>query len=369
LTILANNYLGFGLCGLGSVKRRMGMLIDLRGFVDKNGAGIALSAAVAVLAVLAEPLLKTLTGGLSLPAMVLALFLGIALNSFASHGKFQPGITWCVKKLLRIAIALLGLRIALGDIFGLGVGILVLVVAAMALTIIASVWLAKLLGQEAGYGALAGAATAVCGASATLATTTVIPAYKNKDADTAFTVVMANAVSTLVMLAYPPLCIWLGLTTRETGLMLGATIHDMAQVVGAGYAMSDAVGNTAVVVKLFRVFLLLPVVLIIGWWFVGRGDGRGEAKVPPPIFAVVFLLLVLVNTAALAMPAITPLYLPIKSLLNEVSRWGLLLSIAALGLGTSLSAILAVGWRHFAVFMGATAVILVVATVGILALR
>jgi uncharacterized integral membrane protein (TIGR00698 family) len=352
-----------------SKKAQKRMMADLRGFVEKNGAGIALSAAVAVAAVVAEPLMKTTTGGFSLPAMVLALFIGIALNSLASRAQFQPGITWCVKKLLRIAIALLGLRIALGDIFGLGLGILALVVVSMTLTIVVSIWLAKFLGQEAGYGALAGAATAVCGASATLATTTVIPHYKNKDADTAFTVVMANAVSTLVMLVYPPLCIWLGLTTRETGLMLGATIHDMAQVVGAGYAMSDSIGNTAVIVKLFRVFLLLPVVVIIGWWFVGRGDGKGEAKVPPPIFAMVFLLLVLVNTAALAMPAIAPLYLPIKSVLNEASRWGLLISIAALGLGTSLSAILAVGWRHFAVFMGATTVILVIATGGIIALR
>jgi uncharacterized integral membrane protein (TIGR00698 family) len=270
---------------------------------------------------------------------------------------------------LRIAIGLLGLRIALVDILGLGVGTLVLVVIAMIITIVSAVWMAKLLGLELGYGALAGAATAVCGASATLATTTVLPHYKNKDADTAFTVVMANAISTLVMLVYPPLCLWLGLSSRETGLMLGATIHDMAQVVGAGYAVSDGVGNSAVVVKLFRVFLLLPVVLAIGWWFTSRGEKTGDAKVPTPIFAVVFLVLVLVNSAALAMPHLLPIYLPIKALLGEVSKWGLLLAIAALGLGTSLSAILAVGWRHVAVFMGATIVILVIVTGGIIALR
>jgi uncharacterized integral membrane protein (TIGR00698 family) len=335
----------------------------------KNGLGVALSAAVAVAAVLAEPLMKRLTGGFSLPAMVIALFIGIAFNRLAADPRFQPGITWCVKKLLRMAIGLLGLRIALGDILGLGIGVIGMVVASMALTIVATIWLARLFGQEAGYGALAGAANAVCGASATLATSTVVPNYKTKDADTAFTVVMANAISTVVMLAYPPLCLWLGLSARETGVMLGATIHDMAQVVGAGYAVSDSVGNTAVVVKLFRVFLLLPVVLAIGWWFMRRGGAAGEAKVPAPIFAVVFLVLVLVNTAAMAMPALAPVYAPLKAFLNEISRWGLLLSIAALGLGTSLSAILAVGWRHVAVFMGATVVILAVATGGILMLR
>ncbi|MGL4636982.1 MAG: YeiH family protein [Beijerinckiaceae bacterium] len=342
---------------------------DPKKFMATNGMGIALSAAVAIAAVVAEPLMKKLTGGFSLPAMVIALFIGIALNSFASDARFQPGITWCVKKLLRIAIALLGLRIALGDILGLGLSTLLLVIISMAVTIVSAVWLARMLGQVAGYGALAGAATAVCGASATLATTTVVPNYPNKDADTAFTVVMANAISTLVMLAYPPLCIWLGLSDRETGLMLGMTIHDMAQVVGAGYAVSDSVGNTAVIVKLFRVFLLLPVVLIIGWWFIQRGEQTGTAKVPAPVFAVVFLVLACVNTAAMAMPAIAPLYLPIKGILSEVSRWGLLLAIAALGLGTSLKAMLAVGWRHAAVFMGATVVILVIATGGLMLLR
>jgi uncharacterized integral membrane protein (TIGR00698 family) len=338
-------------------------------FMRKNGAGVALSAGVAVAAVLAEPLMKRLTGGFSLPAMVIALFIGIALNRFADDPRFKDGITWCVKKLLRIAIGLLGLRIALGDILGLGVGVIVVVVASMAVTIAASIWLARLFGQEAGYGALAGAANAVCGASATLATTTVVPNYARKDADTAFTVVMANAISTVVMLAYPPLCIWLGLSARDTGLMLGMTIHDMAQVVGAGYAVSEPVGNTAVVVKLFRVFLLLPVVLAIGWWFMRRGEQAGEAKVPPPVFAIVFLVLALANTAAMAMPALHPVYLPLKGFLGEVSRWGLLLAIAALGLGTSLTAIFAVGWRHVAVFMGATLVILVVATGGLMVLR
>lgn len=341
----------------------------LTDFASKNGPGVLLSAAVALAAVLAEPLLRRLTGGFSLPAMVLALFIGIALNRFAAEPRFAPGITWCVKKLLRIAIGLLGLRIALGDILDLGVGILFVTVASMAVTIVVTIWLARLFGQDAGYGALAGAANAVCGASATLATSTVVPNYRTKDADTAFTVVMANAISTLVMLAYPPLCLWLGLSPRDTGLMLGMTIHDMAQVVGAGYAVSEPVGNTAVVVKLFRVFLLLPVVLAIGWWFLRRGEVAGEAKVPTPVFAVVFLVLALVNTAAMAAPSLAPAYLPVKALLGEVSRWGLLLSIAALGLGTSITAILAVGWRHVAVFMGGTLVILVVATGGILVLR
>ena len=126
--------------------------------------GLGLCAAVAVAAVLAEPSLRALTGGFTLPAMVIALVFGVALSGLAARPVFEPGMSWCVKKLLRFAIALLGLRIALADIAGLGVGIALLVVASMALTVIVAILLARRLGLEAGYGALAGAANAVCGA-------------------------------------------------------------------------------------------------------------------------------------------------------------------------------------------------------------
>jgi uncharacterized integral membrane protein (TIGR00698 family) len=269
--------------------------------------------------------------------------------------------------MLRWAIGLLGLRIALGDIAGLGAGVAALVVISMAATIALTIWLARLLDRDAGFGALAGAANAVCGASATLATASVVPDYKQKSADIAFTVVMANAISTLVMLAYPPLCAWLGYDDRLTGIMLGATIQDMAQVVGAGYAVSDAAGNSAVIVKLFRVFLLLPVVLAIGWWFTRSGAQAGEAKAPAPVFAFVFLALCLLNTLMAAQPALASAtaFPVIKGFLGEVSKWGLLVAIAALGLGTSLKAILSIGWRHAAVFCGAALVILVIVIAGL----
>ncbi len=327
--------------------------------------GFLLALAVALAAWGVEPLLKAASGGrVALPAMVIALIIGIALFALASRPVFEPGLTFCVKKLLRWAIGLLGLRIALGDIIGLGASTVLIIIGSMAVTILSGLWLARLLGREAGFGALAGAACAVCGASATLATATVVPDYRDKAADIAFTVVMANAISTLVMLAYPPLCFALGLDARATGVMLGATIHDMAQVVGAGYAVSGEVGNTAVIVKLFRVFLLLPVVLIIGWWFTaearGTAGGATRAKVPMPVFALVFLGLCLLNSLMAANPALAASlgYPAIKSLLGTAATWGLLIAIAALGLGTSLKAVLSIGWRHAAVFMGATLVIL-----------
>ena len=329
--------------------------------------GMALASAVAVVAVFAEPALKQATGGrIALPGMVIALIIGIMLHGLAARPLFEPGLTFAVKKLLRWAIGLLGLRIAFGDILGLGLGTLVVVVASMAATIAAGIWLARRFGVADGYGALAGASTAVCGASAALATTTVLPNYPQKAADTAFTVVAANALSTLVMLAYPPLAVLLGFDATKTGILLGATIHDMAPVVGAGYAVSEPVGNTAVVVKLFRVFLLLPVVLAIGWWFLRQGEQAQEARVPVPVFALVFLALVVVNSILPGIPALAGSYALVKGWLVSVSNAGLLIAIAALGLGTSITAILTIGWRHVAIFLGTTLVILGLVVGGIL---
>jgi uncharacterized membrane protein YadS len=194
-------------------------------------------------------------------------------------------------------------------------------------------------------------------------------AYKGKDMDVAFVVVAVNALSTLAMVAYPLICSALGFDAQVTGVMLGATIHDVAQVVGAGYAVSEPAGNTAVIVKLFRVFLLFPVVLVIGWSFARRSLASEAARIPFPLFALVFVLLCVLNSIASSFAAVAPIFAQVKAPLIEASTWGLLIAIGALGLGTSLPAIAALGWRHVATVTGTTVVILTSVTAGLLVLR
>jgi uncharacterized integral membrane protein (TIGR00698 family) len=328
--------------------------------------GIILSALVAAIGYIAAPFVAK---AVPIPNMVIALVVGIALNPLAARPAVQPGMNFCVKTLLRWAVALLGLRVGLGDIAALGLETALLIVIAMAATVASGFVFARWYGRSAGFGALVGVGTAVCGASATLATSTVVPEYKGKAADIAFVVVAVNALATLAMLVYPPLCIVLGFDPQTTGVMLGGTIHDVAQVVGAGYAVSEPVGNTAVIVKLFRVFLLLPVVLSVGWYFTRMGIQHGEARVPVPGFAIVFLLLCILNSAMPLAPSWMPVYTPMKSVLVEISTWGLLLAIGALGLGTSVKTIIGLGWRHITTVLGTTAVIFVVVTGGLMAMR
>jgi uncharacterized integral membrane protein (TIGR00698 family) len=325
--------------------------------------GVALALGIALAAYALAPLVARVA---PIPAIVIALAIGIVLHPLAARPIFEPGTGFCVRVLLRCAIALLGLRIALGDIVALGLPTAFLVIVSMAATVASGFLLARLFGQSALYGALAGAGTAVCGASATLATASVLPEYPGKQADTAFIVVAVNTLSTVAMLVYPPLCLWLGFDEQLTGIMLGATIHDVAQVAGAGYAVSATAGNSAVIVKLFRVLLLFPVVVAIGYWFTQSRTAAGALKASVPVFALVFVALCMLNSIAPSVAGIAPIYATIKPPLVQAANWGLLIAIAALGLGTSFGAIAMLGWRHVATVVGTTLVILAVVTIGLM---
>lgn len=308
-----------------------------------------------------------LGGYIPIPTMVIALAIGMMLNPMSSRPAMTVGQTFCVKVILRWSIALLGLRVAISDIANLGTTAAVMIVSSMAMTVVSGFLFARLTRQPAGFGALIGVGTAVCGASATLATSTVVPDYENKHVDTVVVVVAVNALATLGMLAYPPLCALLQFGPTETGIMLGGTIHDIAQVAGAGYAVSSETGTVAVVVKLFRVLLLLPFVLAVGTYLSFSGAvGAKKADVPIPGFAIVFLVLCVINSVLSAFPDYAAVYSPIKSFLLNLSMWGLLMAISALGLGTSIGSIIRLGWRRTVSIVGTSMVILFLVTASIL---
>ena len=317
---------------------------QLAGLLSRYGAGVVLAGLVAVLSVFGEYIIANF-GGHLVPAAVLALVLGIFLHPLALRPAARAGLDFCAKKLLQGAIALLGLRIVFDDIVGLGVQTLLIVTMAMVLTLVCGVALARLLGRSDAYGALAGGATAICGASAALAISTVIPENDRSDADTAFVVLTCNLLATLAMIAYPPLALALGFDAQQTGIFLGGSIHDVAQVVGAGMAVSATVAGLATIVKIYRVFLLLPVVLLIGSFLRGQSAGDGpQARVPVPYFAFAFLALAAINSFGLVPDGV-------RLFLLDLSRWGLLVAIAALGLKTSLSSLAALGFRHVLVML------------------
>ena len=111
-------------------------------------------------------------------------------------------------------------------------------------------------------------------------------------------------------------------------------------------------------------FLLHPIVLAIGFYFARQASGVDASKVPAPLFALGFLTFAAINSAIPLVPSLAPAIMPIKSTLIEASNWGMMLAIAALGLGTTVTSLLSVGWRRISIAVGTTLVILVAATLG-----
>lgn len=273
------------------------------------------------------------------PVMLFALLLGMAMNFLGQVERCRPGIAFASRTLLRIGVALLGVRITLWEIAELGWRPVLLVVLVVTLTILGSIWLARKMGFKAEFGLLTGGATAICGASAAMAISAALPSDERKGRLTGFTIIGVSTLSTVVMIIYPAMAALLGFDDQRAGVFIGASVHDVAQVVGAGYAVSTEAGDTATVVKLMRVAMLLPVIVAIGLWTANQG-GHGEGQRPPllPWFVTAFAALVIMNSLV-----------PIPDFLREggstASRWCLVAAIAALGIQTHFRDMAEIGWR------------------------
>jgi uncharacterized integral membrane protein (TIGR00698 family) len=293
------------------------------------------------------------------PVMLWALLLGTAMNFLTDDGgRCLPGIEFSARTLLRLGVALLGLRITAMQIAELGVGPVLLVVICVTLTIAVSMLAARLMGFQTLFGLLSGGAVAICGASAALALAAALPAHPQKERATLFTVVSVSALSTLAMIVYPMIAQALGLDARAAGIFLGATIHDVAQVVGAGYAMSQHTGDVATFVKLLRVAMLLPVIVVAVLLSRREVAAAGSGPRPPllPWFAVAFALLVGINSLDVLPKALVALG-------NDASRALLVAAIAGIGMKTRLKELLSVGFKPVALVVGETAFLAVLAWV------
>jgi uncharacterized integral membrane protein (TIGR00698 family) len=276
------------------------------------------------------------------PVMLFALLFGMAFHFLHEEGRCVAGIEFASKAVLRLGVALLGAKITFGQIAGLGVMPIVTVVIGVSTTISLGFLASKALGQTRAFGVLSGGAVGICGASAALAIASVLPRTKDSERDTILTVVTITALSTAAMILYPLFAVAIGLDHSHAGIFLGGTIHDVAQVVGAGYTISPQTGEIATYVKLLRVALLLPVVLTLNLtWRAPEAQAGPRAKLPIPFFLLAFAALVAAGSFG---------WLPKMAVdsANEVSRWCLVAAVAALGMKTSFGALVKVGWRPIA---------------------
>jgi uncharacterized integral membrane protein (TIGR00698 family) len=289
------------------------------------------------------------------PAMLFALLLGMAFNFLSADGKCVAGIQLASSQLLKIGVAFLGVRVTLDQISSLGPVLVLIIPVLIIFTIGVGLLFSKLFNRSVSFGLLTGGAVAICGASAALAISSVLPKSETSQRDTLFTVVAVTSLSTMAMIIYPILFSSLGFTDTQIGVLIGATIHDVAQVVGAGYAVSELAGDTATYVKLLRV-ACLPVVILLLAAFLRRGAAGGGARTPFPWFAVAFAAILLANSVGL-IPSFA------AESMDWSSRWLLLGAISALGMKTSLKEMFELGALHIGVVVAET-VFLCAAAIG-----
>lgn len=305
--------------------------------------------ALACVLALAATFVSSMHGG---PQMLYALLMGVAFHYLSKDAQTRPGIEFCSRSVLRLGVGLLGARITASQIAGLGWTTAAIVVLAVVSTLLFGYGLARRLGMTRAQGVLSGGAVAICGASAALAISAVLPRDKESERFTLMVVVTVTVLSTIAMVLYPLITQFLRLPPELAGLFLGGTIHDVAQVAGAGYMLNHQTGDYAVIVKLFRVSMLAVVVVVVSAMFRSQRQvaEKADAALPQklvPWFLWLFIALVALNSAG-GVPA------PVQDGLNWVSRACLVVAIVALGMKTSFVELKSFGWRPLVMLLSET---------------
>ena len=298
-------------------------------------------------------------GVFGLPVMIVALILGLLVHELPRPRVVDKGLDFSARTVLRIGVALLGAGITLQQIATLGIGVVLLVVAGVGFTILCGVLIGRVMKLDRASGLIYGGAVAICGASAAMAISSALPDTERNRATTALAVVGVTIISTIAMVVYPIVANGLGLSEHLAGVFFGAAIHDVAQVVGAGYMVSDYAGETATVVKLLRIACLVPVVATIAWAVNSQlseslPDHKDQEEPSQlrrmsgpqllPWFLVAFVAL-----SAIASTSVIPAFV-LESLASS-AKVLLVAAVAALGCKTSIHQLLKIGLKPVAMLM------------------
>lgn len=281
--------------------------------------------------------LRALPGISALSPMILSILIGIAFQNFIRTPNWaKPGVAFSLRRILRLAIILLGLQLTAQQVVAVGGAGLAVILITLICTFLVTTWVGRLLGVDAQLAQLIAAGTSICGASAVIATNTVTDA---SDEDVAYAVACVTVFGSVAMFGYPLLLDVLQLTPHTYGLWAGSSIHEIAQVVAASYQGGTQAGDSGTIAKLTRVMMLAPVVLSLALLARRRGS-EARAKMPMPWFVLGFVALIVVNSVFAIPPAI-------KSPVGTMTAFGLSVALAAMGLETDVRKLRAKGLRPF----------------------
>lgn len=272
-------------------------------------------------------------------AFLYALLLGLLCHPITHQADTVASVNAASRCFLPVGIALMGLQITFTDVQLLGWKVFALLALVVFTSVLLGYWLARLFGLDAGHSILSAAAVSICGASAAAAVFSVLPAERRGDSRLTATITGVTLLSALAMVIYPPLVLGLGLSEKAGAIFLGASIHDVAQAVAAGYSLSPQAGEAATLVKLIRVVLLAPTVALVFVLFGRGGSGVSAARLPVFIYAFVALL---------ALNSVLSLPHAVSVAASQLSFGCILLAVAATGLRTSLVDLAGLGAKPLA---------------------
>jgi uncharacterized integral membrane protein (TIGR00698 family) len=233
---------------------------------------------------------------LQLSPLTLAIVAGMILGNAMPRSvleRLHPGLRFCQQKLLRLGIVLYGIRLTVADLVNLGPRAMVLDLTVIATVLVVGYWLGtRVFGLDGDTALLVSAGSGICGAAAVLATERVIDAESHKVSLAVATVVVFG---TIAMFLYPVLYPLTGFTERQFGIYTGATVHEVAQALAAGRAVSQAASDTAVITKMLRVLLLAPVLVIVSRWR-RTGEAGASRRIDFPWFVLWFGVVILLQS-------------------------------------------------------------------------
>ena len=298
--------------------------------IDKS-YGVGLTIVIAIVAYF-------LSSYIAIGSVAIAIILGIILaNSIKLSSKFSKGITYSEKSILAFAIALMGINLDFSILIDLGIGAIILIILGMIVTIFSSIFIGKAFGLDKKFALMLGIGNGVCGASAIGATKAIV---KAKDDEVGISIAVVNLLGTIGIFLVPAIALFLGFNEVDSGILVGNTLQAVGQVVASGFAISESAGQSATIVKMGRVLMLTPLIVIL--LIVLKDNIESSTQNSKsilsniPMFIVGFVVLSIIASLQI---------LPqnIVNVIASISKYALIIAMAGIGLKITFSSIKANG--------------------------
>jgi uncharacterized integral membrane protein (TIGR00698 family) len=324
--------------------------------IRRLGPGILLGLALAALAYFP-------TQGTRIPTLLVALALGMAASFILTKPVFKSGNDLLAKPLLRVGVALMGFRITISDLQALGWQPVLIAICAAFGTLGLGYLAGRALKLSRATAFLTATSVAICGASAALAIATVLSRRpgSNTERDVVATVASITIIGTIAVIAYPAFCHLMGWPMIPSAVFLGASIHEVAQVVAAGDVYGEGATTAATTVKMIRVAMMPLVIfgllMVLSWRDRKEGDEE-EREATVPLFLLGFVVAIVVANTGWLTPA------GIKGL-TLMSSLCLIVSMVALGANTSVRGVMTLGPRAVGALLIQTGIIAAISGAGV----